>query len=367
MSEENLSITNTFKCANCGAELTYAPGTSSLTCKYCGVENKIEHSDQPVTVEENDYSKVLSEIESRDQHYQVHTVKCQTCGSSTTLDPNVTSDNCPYCDTPLVVENAATASFIKPKYLLPFKCDRNEARRAFQTWVQKLWFAPDTLKKYAVADGKLSGLYVPYWTYDSDTFSTYTGERGTNHTEHYTVRVNGKNERRSRTVIHWRHVNGSVQHSFDDVLVIASTSLPEKYANKLEPWDLTNLSEYNEAFISGYRSETYQIGLDGGFEKARGIMDIEIRNDIKRDIGGDHQRIHAVNTSYSNITFKHILLPVWISAYRYKEKTFQFLVNGRTGEVQGERPWSWVKISLAVIGASALIGTALYFLQPYFN
>jgi hypothetical protein len=100
------------------------------------------------------------------------------------------------------------------------------------------------------------------------------------------------------------------------------------------------------------------VSLAEGFEQAQTVMDPVIRSSILRDIGGDHQRIHSSRTSYEDITFKHLLLPVWISAYLFNRKTYRFLVNGRTGEVQGERPWSWVKILLLFLFILALIGGA---------
>jgi len=90
-------------------------------------------------------------------------------------------------------------------------------------------------------------------------------------------------------------------------------------------------------------------------------MVADIDSKIRWDIGGDEQRIHSKTTYYENITFKYILLPVWISAYRFKDRNFQFLVNARTGEVQGERPYSWIKITLAVLLVIAIIGTIVYF------
>ena len=84
-------------------------------------------------------------------------------------------------------------------------------------------------------------------------------------------------------------------------------------------------------------------------------MDEGIRRLVRRDIGGDEQRITSVNTQHDNVTFKHILLPIWISAYRYKDRVYRFLINSRTGEVQGERPWSWVKIVLLVMAVLLLI------------
>jgi hypothetical protein len=84
-------------------------------------------------------------------------------------------------------------------------------------------------------------------------------------------------------------------------------------------------------------------------------MAAAIRDDVVRDIGGDHQRVHRVETRHEGVTFKHVLLPVWLAAYRYRDRTFRFVVNARTGEVQGERPWSWVKIALAVLAGLALL------------
>lgn len=220
---------------------------------------------------------------------------------------------------------------------------------------------PSDLKRYANNPDKLNGMYMPYWTYDSNTSSSYTGQRGINRTQTYTAYENGKSVTRTRTVTDWYPCAGHVSNNFDDVLVLASRSLPEKYADALEPWDLKELTDYNSKFLAGFRSEVYQVDMKDGFGKAKGKMEVVIRQSVNRDIGGDHQRIISLNTAYNDITFKHILLPVWISAFRYGDKTYRFMINGRTGEVQGERPWSWIKITLLVVSIIAA-GVAAYFI-----
>lgn len=355
-----------YKCENCGADLTYAPGTTNLKCDYCGTEMVITDDSAGGTVEETDFLSYLSENNIDDEQKTViHTVKCNSCGALTTLALHVTSGNCAFCSTPLVVENSQTCTVIKPRYLLPFKIIQKDALSAYKKWIKRLWFAPNNLKKYGSAADKLSGVYIPYWTYDAQTGTDYRGERGTSHTETYTVTVNGKRETRTRTVVHWRPVSGYVEKFFDDVLVLASTSLPRNYTDKLEPWDLENLVLFNEQYLSGFRSECYQINLREGFETAKSVMDNVIRVLIRQDIGGDHQRIHSLSTSHSGIKFKHILLPIWISAYRFNNKVYRFMINGRTGEVQGERPWSWVKITLASLSAAALAGIVYYYWRMY--
>ena len=154
-----------------------------------------------------------------------------------------------------------------------------------------------------------------------------------------------------------------VFNTFDDLLIVGSHTLPRDLADKLRPWDLRNLQPYEPAYLSGFQAEHYQVDLAEGFGEAREIMDDEIRSSVRADIGGDTQQIHSVQTEYKNITFKHILLPIWISAYQYREKTYRYLVNGRTGEVQGERPWSWVKIFFAVLLGLIVVGGIVWGLK----
>lgn len=352
------------KCKGCGAFLTFEPGTTHLKCQYCGDANEIKA--ERAQVEELDFESFISKKVDDAEMQQVSTVKCDGCGASTTLKPNITSDACPFCATPLVIRNGTTSSIIKPKYILPFKIDRKKAEQLFIGWVGGLWFAPNDLKAYAsrTAD-KLNGMYLPYWTYDSNTSSDYSGQRGDYYyvTESYTTVEDGKTVTKTREVqkVAWSFVSGHVHNNFDDILVCASKALPDDMTRSLEPWDLPELVDHNDAFLSGFKAESYQVGVQEGFDVAKKVMSAEIEATVKRDIGGDLQRVDSVDTQYNDITFKHILLPMWISAYRYNEKVFRFLINARTGEVQGERPYSAMKIFLFVLTILAVIAVAIYF------
>ncbi len=368
--EKTNEISNQLDCKECGALLKYAPGTSHLKCEYCGCENEIKEAIEETIIEEIDFEKFLNENDSEVEKQEIVTVKCGNCGASTTLKPNITSDSCPFCASPIVITSGTANSIIKPKYLLPFKIDQKIAFEDFKNWIKSLWFAPNDLKNYVDNADKLNGMYIPYWTYDSKTISDYTGQRGDNYTtvETYTTVEDGKTVTRERTVtrIRWSYASGTVYNDFDDVLVLASNSLPESYTNALEPWDMENITAYNDKFLSGFRSESYQVDVKTGFEKSKMIMSDAIRNTICNDIGGDQQQITSVNTTYNDITFKHILLPIWLSAFRYQEKVYRFMINGRTGEVQGERPYSTIKIILTVLAVIA-VGIGIYFGVRYYN
>lgn len=346
-----------FKCGSCAGKMSFQPGADAQKCPYCGFENPIPKSDEDIV--ELDFKTFLGECPDGKDIVEVLTVDCSECGAEVTTEPNVSAQQCAFCGSDIIT-TAHSTKHIKPKSLLTFKVTCDEGKTSFGNWMGGLWFAPNSLKAMARQDGKLNGVYVPYWTYDSDTKSYYTGQRGEHYyvTVSYTTQVNGKTQRRTRQErrTRWYSASGTVWASFDDVLVLASNSLPRKYTEKLEPWDLENLVPYKDEYLTGFKAESYQIDLADGFGYGATIMDAHIRHLVERDIGGDVQRIHSVKTQHDNITFKHILLPIWISAYRYKEQVYRFLVNARTGEVQGERPWSYVKIALAVLGGLAIAG-----------
>lgn len=354
-------------CNGCGASLHYTPGSESLKCQYCGSENKIEVRQEKI--EETHFKKFIKEQLQNEEKIQVALVKCNGCHAEVSLKPNITSDICPFCGTGIVLSGGSTSSVLKPKYILPFSVTKDKAEAEFLKWISKLWFAPGDLKKYAKNMDRLNGMFIPHWTYDSDTGTHYTGARGDDYweTEYYETEVNGRSVTRSRKVKHtrWTDAKGHVHVKFDDLIVMASNSLPREYAAKLEPWDLKSLVPFDEKFLAGMRSETYQLGLEEGYETAKVMMDPTIKGKIRKDIGGDHQKIYTQSTTYNNITFKYILLPVWLSAFRYKSKIYRFMINGRTGEVQGERPYSAIKITLFVLMILGIVAAGIQVYHRY--
>ncbi|MCP5160044.1 MAG: primosomal protein N' (replication factor Y) - superfamily II helicase [Gammaproteobacteria bacterium] len=355
-----------FPCAQCGASLEYAPGIDALRCTYCGHENAIATISQSIV--EQDFRQTLRQLASIAPVQESISIHCNSCGASYSFDTATHAGECPFCGSPVVAKTEQHRE-LQPQALLPFQITRDRAHAAFRQWLGSLWFAPGKLKDYARNDARLIGLYVPYWTYDADTATRYRGERGDNYQTQETYRVveNGQEVERTRTIIktRWTPAVGRVSRFFDDVLVLASHSLPRAVTERLEPWDLANLTPYQEDYLSGFRSEMYQVDLEQGFEHAQKIMASTIRRDIEHDIGGDHQRIHAADTHYHGIRFKHILLPIWMSVFRFRDRIYRFVVNGRTGEVQGERPYSPWKITFAILLAALAIGGGIAAWQSY--
>ena len=357
-------------CEQCGAQLRYAPGQTRLVCDHCGHAQDIPTEaprSRAKALQELDLAKGLRDDLSSGEMVEVRTTSCPNCGAQVEITGATHATECPFCATPVVLDTG-TRRHIKPQALLPFVFTETEARKAMVAWMGSLWFAPGTLLEYARKGRAMNGVYVPFWTFDADSSSRYSGERGEYYYETRTVqvRVNGKMETRQEQVrrTRWFPASGRVARDFNDVLIMASRSLPERLGDDLTPWDMGDLVPYNPEFLAGFQSEGYTVSLSDGHGEARGRMSNVIVQDVRRDIGGDEQRVHDVDTDWRDETFKHILLPVWTAAYKYNGKSYRFLVNGQTGEVQGERPWSVWKIALVVIVVLSLSLGAIYLSDP---
>lgn len=339
-----------FPCDQCGADLRFDAGSNQLVCDHCGFAQPIEGAGpwHQTAIRELDFHAALKNELSSEEIEETRVSKCPNCAAEVEFDPDTHAAECPFCATP-VVTDTGPHRHIKPRGVLPFQLDEKMARTAMTDWLGRLWFAPNGLQEYARKGRKMQGIYVPYWTFDADTKSKYRGERGTVYYETQTVMRDGKRVQQQVQKIRWSPASGRVARFFDDVLVLASKSLPKRFTDALEPWDLSALEPYAPEYLAGFRAEGYTVELDEGFNEARIKMDRQIERDVKFDIGGDRQRIHDIDTDVRDITFKHVLLPVWLAAYKYRGKTYRFVVNGRTGRVQGERPWSAIKITIAVV------------------
>lgn len=346
--------------------MEFDPLVGALKCPYCGRVEAVPSEAAHLVVKENDLHDYLTPAAVRLARLAENAVQvtCVSCGATTEFTAPEVAGGCPFCGAKLVAQPVASDPLIAPEGVLPFAVPKKEALAALRKWLSSRWFAPNALKKMAQQDG-IYGVYLPFWTFDAQTVSRYTGERGEYYyqVERYSeTDAKGQivwKERRIRKT-RWYPASGVVSRFFDEVSVPATTSVSEPRLQQLAPWDLAAVVPYTPAFLAGFRAQRYQLDLGSGFEKAKGLMAQAIYQDVMHDIGGDEQRVHQVRTDYSAQTFKHLLLPVWIAAYRFEGKVFQVLINARTGEVQGERPYSATKIILLVLVVLAVIVTLVW-------
>jgi DNA-directed RNA polymerase subunit RPC12/RpoP len=348
-----------FPCPSCGADLLYEPQDGFLTCPYCGHKEAVAPSTAEVQERPFEQYVRLRPEQMGQLADNALEVQCQNCGAKSLFVPPEVAGRCEFCGVQIVAQPKSADPIMAPEGLLPFSISQKQAGAGLREWLSSRWFAPNGLKHFAQPEA-IHGIYIPFWMYFTNTRTDYVGQRGDHYyvTETYYERdAQGNQVERTRQVQHtrWSPASGTVEDWFGELLIPATKSVSTDHLHNLEPWDVDHIQPYNPAFLAGFKAQRYQVDLAEGFERAKDLMAPTIERDVRNDIGGDVQQIERMSTEYYKTTFKHLLLPVYAGAYRFNGKVFQIVVNGRTGEIHGDRPYSAWKIALLVVALLVVI------------
>ncbi|NLZ25073.1 MAG: TFIIB-type zinc ribbon-containing protein [Clostridiales bacterium] len=330
--------TDIVKCASCGADMAYDPKTGTLKCSYCGSGKTVERA----ASFDRDYYKYVDEGKVREGGF---IYQCPNCHAETTVEDFSTAVSCPFCGATNIVKTNELSG-LKPDSILPFTKEKTDASESARKYIKNRLFAPRKLKKTFVPDG-FKGLYFPSFNFNVKTKSTYHGTLG----KYYTVTVGTGNNKRTETRIRYFNVSGSYEELFNNLLIEASSHLTQKDLNKLSPFDTNESVSYKPEFLAGYSAERYSTSLKESFNLAKGKIDAQIRQNILKRYDADVVQSLTVETLYNPVTFKYILLPLWICAYNYKNKLYNLFVNGRNGKATGKVPVSPLKVLFTVLVA----------------
>ena len=355
LSKVKDSTTDIAKCSTCGAIMIYSPRKRALLCEYCGVTKDIDLTnivkEQPFDLLENNSSLKWGN--------ETHTFSCNNCGAKTILGKGEVSKKCPFCGTTNVVESTEIPG-LKPNGIVPFNIEKDTASENIIEWAKKRFFAPKAFKESASPE-ELSPIYTPTFSFDADTYSTYRGRLGEYYYE--TVRTSDGKTKEVRKTRYFT-ISGSIDASFDDILIRASSRISQIYLNKLGDFNSNNSNVYANEFLYGYSAETSERdGLDC-FSDAKEVMADRIKSKILSKYDYDVVDYVNVDTEYLDKTFKYLLLPIYIGHCNYKNKLFNVFVNGYSGKVAGRTPVSFFKVlivSLIVIAIIAIFAILFYY------
>jgi hypothetical protein len=360
MNEPKVSPVEKFKCTQCGAFLIFDAGKQVMKCNFCGSEKLIESNFEKFP-EEKDFFSAPSHT---GWAAEMSSIKCESCGATSTSIER--SGVCAFCSSPYIKTIPTNTNIIRPENLIPFKIDKNRAMQLFRTWIGKGFFRPSNLKKLGNLES-LKGVYIPFWTYDCLANSNWTAQSGYYYyeTERYTTYEQGRRVTRTRQVrkVRWVPSFGHRNDFYNDKLIVASRGLDYHLVLKIYPFNLGSLVPYKPEYLSGWLAEDYSVNLQEGWEIAKNQVVDEQQARCARDVPGDTYRFLHVNTSFSKITYKHILLPIWLASYTYNKKQFHFLINGQTGELEGYAPISWFKVAGVVALIAGIVSAVIYCLM----
>lgn len=349
-------------CPSCGGKMRYSAEKQKIACQYCGYTEEIDKANDLIVEQPLDATIAMaSSFVPENQGRKVF--DCDNCGSKFMIESNEVAVDCTFCGSHNVNVEAFVHQYIQPSGIIPFKIAENQGLASFQKWLRQGIFHPNSLKRLAKVEN-LHGIYLPFFTYDANTIANWSGEAGYHYTETQRVRVNGQMQTRTVTRTRWVPKSGTLRHFFDDVLVVASNGLKQKEITAVYPFLLDEAVNYDPKLLLGWEAEVYSLTLEEGAQVSEHMMDEELRHMASRALGGDTQRRLRVVSKKFDKTYKHIILPIWLATYVYKEKVYHFVVNGQTGKISGKKPLSWIKIAFAVLLFAGFLAT-LYYLRAF--
>lgn len=353
-AEDVQTDTAVMKCPSCGANMIYEAESGMLYCEHCGTRQEIAADGS----EEQAFEKLLAE--DNGWAGESHVFLCRNCGAREVLDKNEIAKECPFCGTTNIVQSEELPG-LRPNAVVPFRISNEAAASGVRKWINKRIFSPGKFRRSAKPE-KIKAVYMPSFTFDSRTESYYTAKLGK---YYYVTRYrNGRsvNERRIR----YFYVSGVHNSAFDDVLVQASEAIDRKSLNKLEPFDTENSREYKQEYLSGFTATQNTKSGPQCWEEAKEIIGARLQSEILSKYTYDEIAFFNVKTQYFDMTYKYVLIPVYVGHCNWRAKLYNFFVNGFNGKVYGKAPISPLKVgALTVVIIGALVG--LYFLFRWMN
>lgn len=350
-----------YRCPNCNAEMVFDAAAQKLRCDHCGtVTDPPQLGPEGTRIQVYDIAAGVRAEQMGGMGRTASAIRCKECGATVEYEQGQTTTQCPFCGSSYVQPQEVSAKAIRPESLVPFRVDRAAAGGAFSKWIGGLWFRPSDLQQQAKVQ-QIDGVYVPFWAYNCDVYSRWTAQAG----YYYYVTVTrtdsqGKTHSSRERRVRWVPASGSRRDRYQDLLVCASKGLPEDLVRKVQDFDTRELAPYNPAYLSGWKAEEYVVDLQQGWSTASQRVADQQYKRCDGDVPGDTHRGLSVDNAFSAVAWKHLLLPLWIAAYRYDKKVYRFLVNGQTGEVRGEAPVSVWKVLIAVLLGLVVVGGIVY-------
>jgi len=336
-----------FKCPQCGASTSFSPAVKGIVCNHCGYTQDRRPDAVGRDADEREFtldSLVLAERGWGTERTELH---CQSCGADISVAASDLSSTCPFCASNRVVARIATQEIIRPRFLIPFTLESHDCHPRVQEWLGKGWMHPSELSR-AAGSTQFRGIYMPFWTFDATILANWRAEVGYERTERYYD--SSSKSWKTRTRIDWRWESGQITQSPDDWLGIGTTRISQLLLKRLYPFNMNALTSYEPDFLAGWQALNYNISLQDAWNSVKAEMRELTRTNCRDQIKSSHVRNFSMLADFENETWRYILLPVFASAYRFENETFQVLVNGQTGTVAGQKPIAWWKVWLAISG-----------------
>ena len=322
------------KCPNCNASINYNPKEKNWVCEYCGSKFTLEelkaNEKNFESTSVNESKELKKNKKEKEEEIELDEYLCQDCGAKIVADKNTAATFCVYCKNTAILKSRLIQEF-EPSQIIPFANTKEDAIEAFKKVGKGRFLMP---KEFADPKNieEIKGIYIPFWLYSCKMHGKVSGvgKRVTSYTSGDYM------YRKTDTY----HVERSGDFEFDKIPVDGSVRFNDAIMNSIEPFNYKELTKFNYSYLSGFLAEKYDVEQ----EEAKKITIDRAKETCYSDLSSTVHYTSFMPESKDNEikdeSIEYVLLPVWMVNIKYHEKLYTFAMNGQTGKMIGDIPYS---------------------------
>lgn len=325
-------------CNKCGSPtVRYSPDKSSLNCSTCKHAESLPKDKDTITekklIEGFDASNLKKGLGG---NFNGHI--CLNCNAFVAISHHAEWESCPFCGNEEAEAFRGKINTITPSAILPFNYPRTKAIALFRNWAKGI-FAPSFILQ-AAREPHVKGVYIPFWNFEVMTKSSWKAIQV----------IEGARGRNSK-----QPVEGFFEHYFDDIRLFASEQIEPSAWETLGTYNLDQAVGFDPKYLEGMNTEVIQKDINGVIKIAEKTLEKRVRDQIAKKAKKNPYQNMSVRSQKQLLDATLMLLPVWIAIYGRGEDLERVLINGFTGEMSAERPYSMIKVAIGVL--VAVVGT----------